>query len=94
MAPIGSSLKPEAGSRGTIALLGERLVATRRAITRGLADLLGAQDAPAAERLEALEDALLQADVGVEATARIVAKIRTQPSPEGMRATLALPCSN
>jgi len=88
MAPTGSSLKPDAGSRGAITRLGDRLAATRKAITRGFADLLGTQQAPSAEQLEALEDALLQADVGVEATTRIVTKIRTRSGPGELRATL------
>jgi fused signal recognition particle receptor len=88
MALIGSSPKPEAKTRSVLARLSERLTSTRKIFTRGFTDLLGVQHAPDAEQLENLEDALLQTDVGVEATARIVAKIRTQPSPEGIRATL------
>ena len=88
MALTGSSPKPEPGTRSTLTRLSERLAATRKTLTRGFAELLGAQRTPDAELLEDLEAALLQADVGVEASARIVAKIRTQPSPGGMRATL------
>jgi fused signal recognition particle receptor len=68
--------------------LSERLAATRKSLTSGFANLLGTQQAPDAAQLEELEDALLQADVGVEASARIVAKIRTQPDPGSLRTTL------
>jgi len=88
MALIGSSPKPEPGTRSALSRLGERLAATRKTLARGFAELLGAQRAPDPELLDDLEAALLQADVGVEASARIVEKIRTQASPRGMRDTL------
>lgn len=88
MAPTGSSHKAEAGNRGMLARLGERLGSTRKAITRGFADLLGAGDAPADEQLETLEDTLLQADVGVEATARIMNTIRSRSGHGNMRTAL------
>lgn len=88
MSLTGSSPKSEAKTRGVLSRLSERLATTRKILTSGFTDLLGAQHAPDAEQLEELEDALLQTDVGVEATTRIIAKIRAQPSPGGMRATL------
>ena len=88
MALIGSSPEPETGTRSALARLSERLAATRKTLTRGFAELLGAQRAPDPEQLDDLESALLQADVGVEATARIIEKIRIPAGPGGMRATL------
>lgn len=88
MALTGSSPKSDVEARSVLTRLSERLATTRKILTRGFTDLLGTQHAPDAEQLEALEDALLQTDVGVEATAQIVEKIRTQPGPGGLRATL------
>jgi fused signal recognition particle receptor len=86
MALTESSQKPD--KRNALARLGERLAATRKTLTREFAELLGAQRAPDPELLDDLETALLQADVGVEATARIVEKIRTQAGPGNLRAVL------
>ena len=77
--------KPGAG--GTLARLGDRLAATRRALARGFAGLLGTHAADPA-RLDELEAALLQADVGVAATARIIETIGTQSNPGALRAAL------
>ena len=88
MALIGSSPKPEPGTRSALTRLSERLAATRKTLAHGFAELLGAQRAPDAEQLNDLEEALLQADVGVEASARIVEKIRTQAGSGTMRAAL------
>ena len=88
MALIGSSPKPEPGTRSALTRLSERLAATRKTLARGFAELLGAQRAPDPELLDDLEAALLQADVGVEATARIIDRIRTQAGPGTMRAVL------
>ena len=88
MAFFGSSPKPEPGTRSAFARLSERLAATRQRLTHGFADLLGAQRVPDAGQLDDLEASLLQADVGVEASARIVEKIRTSTNPAGLRATL------
>jgi len=88
MALTGSSPKSEVEARSVLTRLSERLATTRKILARGFTDLLGTQQAPDAEQLEDLEDALLQTDVGVEATAQIVEKIRTQPGPGGLRATL------
>ncbi|HJX16873.1 MAG TPA: signal recognition particle-docking protein FtsY [Acidiferrobacterales bacterium] len=88
MALTGSSPEPEAGTRSMLTRLSERLAATRKSLSSGFANLLGTQQAPDAAQLEELEDALLQADVGVDASARIVAKIRTQPDPGSLHTTL------
>jgi fused signal recognition particle receptor len=86
MAVIESSPKP--GARSVLGRLGERLAATRKTLTRGFAGLLGATQAPDPGLLEDLEAVLLQADVGVEASTRIMNHIRSQSSPGGMHALL------
>jgi fused signal recognition particle receptor len=86
MALIESSPKP--GTRSALTRLGERLAATRKTLSRGFAELLGAGRAPDPALLDDLEAALLQADVGVEASTRIIDRIRTQTGPEDMRAQL------
>jgi len=88
MALIESSPNPEPGTRSALGRLGERLAATRKSLTRGFAELLGAQRAPDPELLDDLEAALLMADVGVEASARIIERIRTQAGPGNLRAVL------
>jgi len=88
MALMGSSPEPEPGTRRALARLSERLAATRNTLARGFSGLLGAPCAPDAGRLDDLEAVLLQADVGIEATARIVEKIRTSANPAGMRTML------
>ena len=88
MALIGSSPKPESGTHSTRTRLSERLAATRKILARGFADLLEGERVPDPELLDDLEAALLQADVGVEASTRIIEKIRTQAGPGGMRAVL------
>jgi fused signal recognition particle receptor len=88
MALIESSPKPDPGTRSALGRLGERLAATRKSLTRGFAELLGAHRAPDPELLDDLEAALLMADVGVEASARIIERIRTQAGPGNLRAVL------
>ena len=88
MALIESSPKPEPDTLSALGRLGERLAATRKSLTRGFAELLGAQRAPDPELLDDLEAALLMADVGVEASARIIERIRTQAGPGNLRAVL------
>lgn len=88
MAQTESSPKTEAGTRGTLARLSERLAATRKSLTRGFSALLGTPRAATAEQLETLEAALLQADVGVGATARIIEKLHTPAGPGEMRSLL------
>jgi fused signal recognition particle receptor len=86
MALIESSPKP--GTRSALARLGERLAATRKTLSRGFAELLGAGQVPDPALLDDLEAALLQADVGVAASTRIIDRIRTRTGPEDMRAQL------
>jgi fused signal recognition particle receptor len=88
MALIGSSPKPESGKRSALTRLSERLAATRKILARGFADLLEGERVPDPRLLDDLEAALLQADVGVEASTRIVEKIRTQAGSGAMRAAL------
>lgn len=88
MALFGSSPKPGSGTPGAFTRLSERLAATRQALTRGFSGLLGTPRMPDAGLLDDLEASLLQADVGVEATARIVERIRALADPAAMRATL------
>ena len=88
MAPIGSSPKPESGTRSAFTRLSERLTATRKTLARGFAELLGTQHAPDPAVLDDLEAALLQADLGVEATARIIDSVRTPADPGALRAVL------
>jgi len=68
-----------------MARLSERLAATRQALTRGFNDLLnGTTFEP--EQIEALETMLLQADVGMQATDRILA---AHLQAQGLRVMLA-----
>jgi fused signal recognition particle receptor len=69
-----------------LARLTERLAATRRTLSRSFAELLGAGGFDRAV-LEDLEAALLGADVGIEATARIIDNLR-QASGTDARAAL------
>jgi fused signal recognition particle receptor len=59
-----------------LARLSERLSATRRALAQGFSEMLGGARAPDPAALEDLEAALLQADVGIEATTQVVQKLR------------------
>ena len=59
--------------------LTERLSATRRTLARGLAELLGSGEPLTAQDREELETILLQADVGVAATTRILEKLDAAP---------------
>ena len=83
----GNSPKPEPNNRGTLARLSERLAATRQALTRGFNDLLnGTTFEP--EQIEALETMLLQADVGMQATDRILAALGMYNRPGKLQETL------
>ena len=83
----GNSPKSEPGVRTTFARLGERLAATRQALTRGFNELLNGNALTPAQT-EELEVALLQADVGVEATGRILSALDTLIHPRALRDTL------
>jgi len=61
--------------------LAERLTATRRSLSQGFAELLGASRLDDAA-LEDLEATLLQADVGIDATRRILDSIRHAPAKD------------
>ena len=83
----GNSPKTETGVRGAFARLGDRLAATRQALTRGFNELLNGNTLTPAQ-IEALETALLQADVGVEATGRILSALDTLIQPSALRDVL------
>lgn len=83
----GNSPKTETGARSTFARLGERLAATRQALTRGFNELLNGNALTPAQ-IEELEVTLLQADVGVEATGRILAALDTLIQPSALRDVL------
>jgi len=87
----GNKPQPERRN-GVFARLGERLTATRRALSQGFNELLGARRAPDPALLGDLEAALLQADVGIEATGRIIARLDSVKedvdTPEALRRLL------
>ena len=67
--------------------LSERLSATRRALAQGFGELLGAgQPSPAV--LDDLEAALLSADVGIEATGRILETVQRASGSADVRSIL------
>lgn len=67
-----ASLPPEEEKRGLFSRLQERLSRTRHNLTDGLSNLLLGRKTIDDELLEELETLLLTADVGVEATSRII----------------------
>jgi fused signal recognition particle receptor len=71
-----------------LARLSERLSATRRALAQGFAELLGAHRAPDPAALDDLEAALLQADVGIEATGRIIERVTREAGTDDLRTVL------
>jgi fused signal recognition particle receptor len=73
-----SSNSGKSEGSGILGRLGERLAATRRALSLGFGELIGARRAPDPAVLEDLEASLLQADVGIEATGRILARLEDQ----------------
>jgi len=82
---------PDASSkpnRGMLTRLSERLAGTRRALAQGLGGLFGVGGTPDPERLDELEAALLGADVGVEASARILETVRRAGGSADLRAVL------
>jgi len=70
----GNKPQPERRN-GMLARLGERLSATRHALSQGFSELIGARRAPDPAVLDDLEAALLQADVGIDATGRIIQRL-------------------
>jgi fused signal recognition particle receptor len=75
-----NSPKPESG---LLARLSERLTATRRAMSQGFAELIGARRPLDEAVLEDLEATLLQADVGIEASGRIIERVRRDGASAG-----------
>ena len=79
---------------GVISLFQSALGRSRALLRSSLDRVLGrvAQDPAAQQQLEELEEALLRADVGVQTTERLVARVRevlaTTPDPERIRAAL------
>jgi fused signal recognition particle receptor len=74
MTPPGNN--PQLERRDSmLARLGERLSATRRALSRGFGELIGARRALDPAVLEDLEADLLQADVGIDATGHIIQRL-------------------
>jgi fused signal recognition particle receptor len=72
---------------GVLSRLAERLTATRRALAQGFGELIGSR-APDATVLDDLEATLLQADVGIEATTRILETVTHAPGSGDWRAVL------
>ena len=78
-------------SSGLLARLGEKLAATRRVFTGGLAGLFSAQRPIDAVLLEELETLLLGADMGINTTGAVLRELatRTQAGKLGDSSTLA-----
>jgi fused signal recognition particle receptor len=74
-------------STGLFGRLSDRLSATRRALAQGFNELIGAGQ-PDAAVLEDLEATLLQADVGIDATARILETVKQSSGSADTRAVL------
>lgn len=74
-------------NRGMLARLSERLANTRRALAQGLDGLLGGGP-PDPARLDDLEAALLGADIGIEASGRILETVRRAGGSTDLRAVL------
>lgn len=77
-------------SGGIINRLKDRLARTRANLTEGLARLFAGQRAVTAEILEELEDRLLLADVGIEATTAILSDLRSRMKRQALADTEAL----
>jgi fused signal recognition particle receptor len=74
-------------AQGMLGRLSERLAATRRALAQGFSELLGA-GSPDPAVLDDLETALLTADVGIEATGRIIETVKQAGGSADLRAVL------
>jgi fused signal recognition particle receptor len=79
-----------AASTGLISSLRERLGKTRQNLTEGLADLLLGKKAIDDELLEELETRLLSADIGVNATQRIIGDLTKRVSRQELKDADAL----
>ncbi|MCW8956829.1 MAG: signal recognition particle-docking protein FtsY [Gammaproteobacteria bacterium] len=84
-----STLEP-APSKGMLASLSERLSKTRHSLTDGMADLVLGKKTIDDELLEALEERLLMADVGVEATTQIIGDLSQRVSRKELNNAEAL----
>jgi len=84
------STPQQAPTRGMLASLHDRLSKTRHNLTDGMADLVLGKKAIDDELLEALEERLLLADVGVEATTRIISDLTTRASRKELKDAEAL----
>lgn len=80
----------QAPTQGMLASLHDRLSKTRHNLTDGMADLVLGKKAIDEELLEALEERLLLADVGVEATTRIISDLTTRASRKELKDAEAL----
>jgi len=78
------------GSAGFLARLKQGLGKTRASFTRGLGGLLGTHIKFDEDLLEELETQLLMADVGVEATSRLLAGVRAAIKDRKLEDTSAL----
>ena len=76
--------------RSLIGRLGDALRKTRSAIAGGIAQILGARTTIDDALLEDIEDILLTADVGVEATRRIIGSLESRVSRSEVGDTSAL----
>ncbi|MBI3187430.1 MAG: signal recognition particle-docking protein FtsY [Gammaproteobacteria bacterium] len=75
---------------GLIASLGSRLGKTRQSLTAGLADLLLGKKTIDAELLDEIETRLLTADVGIDATRRIISDLTKRVSRHELKDADAL----
>ncbi len=87
-APVATEESPQA--KGVLGSLRERLGKTRRNLTDGMADLVLGKKTIDDELLEELETRLLTADVGVEATSRIINDLTKRVSRKELKAPEAL----
>lgn len=91
LSDITSPHKPETHSKENIfERLKNRLSKTRHSLTGGLADLVLGKKQIDDEVLEALETRLLMADVGIDATTKIIKKLTEQVSRKSLKDVNAL----
>jgi len=82
--------KPETTELGFFAKLKQGLGKTRHQFTRGLANLFLGKKEINAELFEAIETQLLTADVGIEATARIISELTEKVNRKQLNDSQAL----
>ncbi len=88
-APAVPALEVPEPSAGRLTRLRSRLARSQSSLGRGLLNLLSA-DKVDEETWEAVEDTLITADVGLAATAEIVASLRTKVAVEGAQSPGAI----